>query len=112
MYTHTTLLSQENSKVRSWFIYLCFFIFSAYPIYRNFYYSNGLVTYERHIALMENRSEFYNPWQYRILCPYTVEAILWIYNNTADKVYPIEKNSNLTYKILLAQPRKLPDSLN
>jgi hypothetical protein len=63
----------------------------VYPIYRNFYYSNGLLTYERHKAVIEKRSEFYNPWQYRVLCPYSIEALLQLYNITIDKVYPIEE---------------------
>ena len=62
-----------------------------YPVYRNFYYSNGLLTYERHIAVIQGRSEFYNPWQYRILSPFAIEGIMWVYNNTIDKIFPIEK---------------------
>lgn len=62
-----------------------------YPVYRNFYYSNGLLTYERHVAVVQGRSEFYNPWQYRILAPFTIEGILWFYNNTIDKIFPIEQ---------------------
>lgn len=71
-----------------------FAILSIYPVYRNFYYSNGLLTYERHIALMEGRSEFYNPWQYRVLSPYMVEGVLWVYNHTIDKIYPVEQKLN------------------
>ena len=59
-----------------------------FPIYKSYYYSNGLLTYERHKAVIEGRSEFYNPWQYRILCPFTIEGIMWVYNHTVDKVYP------------------------
>ncbi|MEO5501979.1 MAG: hypothetical protein ABIR31_11115 [Ginsengibacter sp.] len=62
-----------------------------FPIYKSYYYSNGLLTYERHKAVIEGRSEFYNPWQYRILCPFTIEGIMWVYNHTVDKVYPIEE---------------------
>jgi len=68
----------------------------VYPIYRNFYYSNGLLTYERHKAVIEKRSEYYNPWQYRILCPYSIEALLWVYNLTVDKIYPIEEKLNFS----------------
>ena len=82
---------QKNNKIAKWFICVCFAILSVFPIYRNFYYSNGLLTYERHRAVMEKRSEFYNPWQYRVLCPYAVEALLWVYNHTVDKVIPIEQ---------------------
>jgi hypothetical protein len=81
---------QKSNRINKWFLCFCFALLSVYPIYRNFYYSNGLLTYERHRAVIEKRSEFYNPWQYRVLCPYTIEAFLWVYNHTVDKVYPIE----------------------
>ena len=91
MYTRITPLSQKNNRIGTWFLCLCFTLLSIFPIYRNFYYSNGLLTYERHRAVIEKRSEYYNPWQYRVLCPYTIEALLSIYNVTIDKVYPVEK---------------------
>ncbi|MEP6675433.1 MAG: hypothetical protein ABJA78_09765 [Ferruginibacter sp.] len=91
MSTPITQSLQKNKKISKWLIVFCFALLSVYPIYRNFYYSNGLQTYERHRAVIEQRSEFYNPWQYRILCPYTVEGLLWVYNHTVDKVYPIEQ---------------------
>lgn len=91
MYTHTTPLLQKSHKPAKWFLLIVFAILSVYPIYRNFYYSNGLKTYERHIALLEGRSEFYNPWQYRVLSPYMVEGVMWMYNKTIDKVFPIEE---------------------
>ncbi len=84
-------LLQLNKKISKWFICFCFAILSVFPIYKNLYYSNGILTYERHRAVIEQRSEFYNPWQYRVLCPYTIEAILVIYNATFDKIYPIEE---------------------
>src|SRR5882757_3514063 len=91
MSTHIIPSSQKNSKLKIFLLCVGFAFLSLYPIYRNFYYSNGLLTYERHRGVIEKRSEFYNPWQYRILCPYTIEAMLWIYDRTIDKVYPIEK---------------------
>lgn len=91
MSTLTTPLSQRNKGIHVWLLCFCFALMSLYPVYRNFYYSNGLLTYERHRAVIEKRSEFYNPWQYRILCPYTVEGMLWVYNHTINKIYPIEQ---------------------
>lgn len=91
MFTPITPSLQKNNHISIWFIGICFAILSVYPIYTNFYYSNGLLTYERHRAVIENRSEYFNPWQYRILCPYTIEGILWVYNHTVDKIYPIEE---------------------
>jgi len=82
---------QKNNYIATWFLCICFAILSVFPIYRNFYYSKGLLTFERHISILDKRSDFYNPWQYRILCPYTIEVLLWAYNNTIDRVYPIEE---------------------
>lgn len=90
MFTPTTHSLPKSNRIAKWFIAICFAILATVPIYRNFYYSNGLLTYERHRAVIEGRSEFYNPWQYRVLCPYTIEALLWVYNHTVDKVFAIE----------------------
>lgn len=90
MFTHTTPLWPKRSRIRTAIFCFCLTILSAFPIYKNFYYSNGLLTYERHKALIAGESEFFNPWQYRILCPMTIEGIMWVYNHTVDKVFPIE----------------------
>ncbi|RYY51199.1 MAG: hypothetical protein EOO06_01280 [Chitinophagaceae bacterium] len=95
MFTPTTPSLHKSSRIAKWFIAICFALLATVPIYRNLYYSNGLLTYERHRAVIEGRSEFYNPWQYRVLCPYTIEALLWVYNNTVDKVFPIEQKLNV-----------------
>ncbi|MEO6637916.1 MAG: hypothetical protein ABIN25_06545 [Ginsengibacter sp.] len=91
MFTPTTPSWPKKDKWRILFLAFCLSLLSIYPVYRNFYYSNGLLTYERHKAVIEGHSDFYNPWQYRILCPFAVEGIMWIYNNTVDKIFPIEK---------------------
>ena len=91
MFTPTTPLWPKKDKSRILFLSFCFALLSMYPVYRNFYYSNGLLTYERHIAVIQGRSEFYNPWQYRILCPFAIEGVMWVYNNTIDKIFPIEE---------------------
>lgn len=87
----TIPLWPEKSRAIKLFICCCFALLSLFPIYRSFYYSNGLLTYERHVAILEGKSEFYNPWQYRILAPYSIEAMMWVYNHTIDKIYPIEE---------------------
>lgn len=91
MSTQTTALLQKNNRIGRWFLCFCFLLLSIFPVYRNFYYSNGMLTYERHKAVIEKKSEFYNPWQYRILCPYTVEALVKLYSITVDKIYPVEQ---------------------
>lgn len=91
MFTRTTPLWPKKDKASILFLSFCFALLSMYPVYRNFYYSNGLLTYERHIAVIQERSEFYNPWQYRILSPFAIEGIMWVYNNTVDKIFPIDE---------------------
>jgi hypothetical protein len=91
MFTHTTALLQKNNQIARWFLCFCFALLSIFPVYRNFYYSNGMLTYERHKAVIEKRSEYYNPWQYRILCPYTVEALVKLYSITVEKIYPVDQ---------------------
>ncbi len=95
MSTPITHSLHKNNRIAKWFIAICFALLATVPIYRNFYYSNGLLTYERHRAVIEGRSEFYNPWQYRVLCPYAIEGILWVYNHTVDKLFPIEQKVNI-----------------
>lgn len=89
---------QRRRKVEIIFIGFCLVLLSLYPIYKNFYNGKAVLTYERHIALLEGRSEFYNPWQYRMLAPYTIEGLMWIYNHTIDKIYPIEQKFNFKYR--------------
>jgi len=91
MFTRITQLLRRNRRFKIIFLFFCFSLLSLYPIFRNFYYGNGILTYQRHIAFLEKKSEFYNPWQYRVLCPYLVESMLWTYDHTIDKIYPIEE---------------------
>lgn len=63
---------------------------SFYPIYKNYYYARGVQQYERHIRFVEANSEFFNPWQYRVLCPLLIEAAKWAYDNSIDKLLPLE----------------------
>lgn len=91
MFIHTIPSLPKNKIAGKWLLVFCFALLSIFPVYRNFYYSNGLLTYERHRAVIEGRSEFYNPWQYRVLCPYAIEGMLWIYNHSIDKIYPVEQ---------------------
>lgn len=93
MSTHITQLLLK--RIKTPIIFIALSLLSAYPIYTNFYYANGLKTYERHRAIIERRSEFYNPWQYRILTPYIIEGILWLYNSSVDKLIPISKSDTV-----------------
>jgi hypothetical protein len=73
------------------FLWLFFMLMAAYPIYKNFYYGRAITTYERHMNILERKSAYYNPWQYRVLSPWLIESSMFIYNNTIDKIYPIEE---------------------
>lgn len=73
------------------FIAFCISLLSLYPIYKNFYSGRAVLTYQRHMDLINGRSEYYNPWQYRMLSPTIVEGLLWVYNHSIDKIYPVEE---------------------
>jgi hypothetical protein len=104
MFTRITQLLQKNRRTKILFLSLCFALLSFYPIFRSFYYGNGISTYKNQIAWLENRSPFYNPWQYRVLCPMMVEGMLWVYDHTVDKVYPIEEKVHLQIASTTGQP--------
>lgn len=91
MFTPIIQLLQKNRKRKLLFITFCLTLLSAYPIYKNFYNGVAVKTYERHLALIEGRSEYFNPWQYRMLAPAITEGLMWTYNHTVDKIYPIEE---------------------
>src|SRR3954465_7852779 len=91
MFTHITQLLQKSSKIKILFFAFCFSLLSLYPIYKNFYNGAAVTTYERHINLIHGQSEYYNPWQYRMLCPWIIEGMMWTYNHTIDKIYPVEE---------------------
>jgi len=48
---------------------------ATYSIYTSFYRAEGVETYNRYIDHRAGRSMFYNPWQYRLLCPVTIDVI-------------------------------------
>lgn len=98
MFTPITQLLQKNRRQKLFFIVLCFSLLSLYPIYKNFYNGAATTTYKRHIALVEGRSEYFNPWQYRMLCPMIIEGMMWVYDHTIDKLYPVEEKFNFQFQ--------------
>jgi len=80
-----------RDKYRKILLLIGFFLMAAYPIYTNYYSSKGLEQYQRHIQFLNKESEYFNPWQYRILMPYTIEAMHFFYINTVDRVIDLEK---------------------
>lgn len=49
-------------------------VLAIYPVYTNYKYGLAKTQVDRHLAIMEKRSHFFNPWQYRILAPLVSEA--------------------------------------
>lgn len=97
MFTTIIQLLQKKRKQKILFIVFCSFLLSLYPIYKNFYNGEAVTTYKRHIALIEGRSEYYNPWQYRMLCPVIIEGMMWVYNHTIDRIYPVEERFHFQF---------------
>jgi hypothetical protein len=98
MFTPITQLWRENSKLKVAFLAFMLALMSLYPIYKNFYNGAAVTTYQRHINLIEGKSEYYNPWQYRMLCPMIIEGMMWVYNHTIDKIYPVEEKFNFQFQ--------------
>lgn len=92
MFTRIIQLLQRNRLKKIFFLIVCFSCLATYPVYKNYINGEAATTYERHIAIIENRAQFYNPWQYRILCPLIIEGAKYVYDHTIDKIYPVEKH--------------------
>lgn len=73
----STLTTPSSSPNKLWRVILVIVVVSwmaIYPIYQNYYRGNAIEQYQRHQDFMAGRSMFYNPWQYRVLCPWLVEG--------------------------------------
>ena len=92
----------HGSWYKKLFLLFSLCIASAYPIYKNYFYARGVEQYQRQVQFMENRSDYYNPWQYRVLCPLLLEGAKWVYDHTVDKVWQLEKHMHFD----AAQPRQ------
>lgn len=99
-----TLISPSKLKkfIKKIVFVLSFLALAWYPIYKNIYYGRANLQIERHKDFLAKKSEFYNPWQYRIFSPFLVEGTLSIYNATVDKVWPVEEIVDL----------RMPSSIN
>lgn len=63
---------------------------AVYPIYTSFYKAHGVDQYRRHKMHIEGNSMFFNPWQYRILCPLIIEGMRWTADRTVYAVIDIK----------------------
>lgn len=62
---------------------------AVYPIYNNYYKGLAIEQYERFIDWKAGKSMFFNPWQYRILCPMLVETLYQVFDHTVFAIFPI-----------------------
>jgi hypothetical protein len=77
---------------RQWmFLAVGLFFMAAYPIYTNYQRGLAITHYQRHKDLIAGKSWFYNPWQYRILCPFLVEGAFRAYKATVDRAFPVAR---------------------
>jgi hypothetical protein len=72
-----------NHRIDRLFWFSCFMLMSAYILYEH---STSCLAVdldtmmERHRNLIAGHSEFFNPWQYRILAPFMLEGIIQTFN--------------------------------
>jgi len=79
-----------NKWLRIFLLVLVVGWMAAYPIYTSYYKANAVEQYERFKAHMAGNSMFFNPWQYRILCPLLIEGIYQTLDHTVFQVVPIK----------------------
>lgn len=65
---------------------MCLLWMAMYPIYANYYGGLAIEQYQRHVNFMARNSMFFNPWQYRVLCPFLIEGIYQILDITLFKL--------------------------
>jgi hypothetical protein len=78
-------------SARNVFFGICLLFMSFYPIYSNYYRGLAVEHYGRHKGVIAGKSWFFNPWQYRILCPFMVEGMYQLYHVTIDQVFHLEQ---------------------
>lgn len=66
-------------KTLHWiFVSIILTIMSLYPTYENIKNGSGLAQYENHMLFLEGKSNNFDPWQYRVLCPLLAEELFLI----------------------------------
>lgn len=89
----TTLFSSKSKVLSVLLITVTIGWMAMYPIYRNYYNGLGMEQYERFKDFKAHNSMFFNPWQYRILCPYMVEGIYQVLDHTVFQLADFSKIS-------------------
>lgn len=81
-----TTSSVSVSKGQLAVIGACLLWMAVYPIYANYYQGLAIEQYQRHVNFMAGDSMFFNPWQYRVLCPWLIEGIYQLFDVTLFKL--------------------------
>lgn len=85
-------MSKLNNKIfRNILFGVAILLMITFPVYKNVQYGGALSQYSRQKDFLAGNMMFYNPWQYRILCPLLNLAFYEIYTNTIDKIIKIER---------------------
>jgi hypothetical protein len=91
-------------------IMLSLTMMSLYPIFENISDGGGMSQYTNHKAFMEGHSAFFDPWQYRILCPIIAEQLFHLVDGAMlDKIY--NKYKTITFTERAFDLRALQDDV-
>jgi hypothetical protein len=89
-----TLTSQsysQNKWLKIGVVVLAISWMSAYPIYMNYYRGYAMEQFTRFQDFKAGKSMFFNPWQYRVLCPVLVEGIYKVADATVFNLVDFSK---------------------
>lgn len=77
------VLSPKNIHIERFFIIFSVIILAAFSLYGQVHHHFALdlnITFERHQKWMAGNSEFFNPWQYRVLSQLVFEGFIRIFS--------------------------------
>ncbi len=89
MFIPTTQSLLKNRLLVALVVLLVVAWMAVYPIYTNYYKGLAIEQYERFLDWKAGKSMFFNPWQYRILCPVIVETLYQVFDHTVFAIFPI-----------------------
>src|SRR5687768_5851199 len=89
----TTQSSSKSRILKTILVAITIGWMAMYPVYRNYYNGLGMEQYERFKNFKAHNSMFFNPWQYRVLCPYMIEATYQVFDHTLFNLVDFSKVS-------------------
>jgi len=91
MFIPTTHSNLKNKLATQLVFILVVCWMAIYPIYNNYYKGLAVEQYERFLDFKAGKSMFFNPWQYRILCPLVIEGTYQVLDNSLYLLFPFKK---------------------